>query len=184
MTADADQTSLSPRDLLTATRDLRMLGAMFKGLLTLAQKTEQIEKLLSAESEIQQRTENRRHEAEQLTASADAAQRSLDTAQRRLDGINAEIARHQAAMDAEHTRTIEAAHAEAKNIHAAGRTKAEEMLADARATAATEGERHAAEIRERQTTIADLDAEIATRRSELDGINRAIADLRAKIGVQ
>jgi chromosome segregation ATPase len=176
--ADTNLTPIMLSDLAGPVQELRRFGVMFRGLLALAEKTEQLGQLFGTEQEHQARLADLKRQADAVRAVVAAA----DAAQRRLDDINAELAQHQANMAQERARTIEAAHAEAKNIHAAGRTTAEEMLAEARGTAATEAERHAAEIATRQTTIAGLDAKIATRRAELDGIKHGIAELRAKIG--
>jgi chromosome segregation ATPase len=186
----ADNTNpapLTPSELLRGTEDIEMLGTMLRGLLTLSEKIEQLRNLLAEEPAIRERNDRLRREAEpakELIAQADAAQR-------KLDHLNAEHAGHRAKMRDERNQVIEAARAEAENIRAEGRTRADQHLSDGRAAIAAEAEAHATEARRRQeiidglnTQIAARNAEIAQRQAEFDRINGEIAALRAKIGVR
>jgi hypothetical protein len=83
--ADTDSKPITPNELHSAVEEIEALiealGAMLNGFFALAGKARQLRTLLEREAE----------PAKALIASADAAHR-------RFDDINAEIARHDAAM--------------------------------------------------------------------------------------
>jgi hypothetical protein len=181
---DTNPEPITAHELSRATEEIQALGQMFEGLLALAGKTEQLERLLRDEQTIRRRNDKLRLEAEpvkELIATADAAQR-------RLDGVNDELARHRTSMEEKRKAALEDARIAAEGIVAEGRAASDKLLADGRAKAAAEAEVHAAEARRRQATIDELDraiatrqAEIATRQRDLDHVNAEIAALHAKL---
>jgi chromosome segregation ATPase len=169
---------LASADLQHAIKDLHRIDMWFRGIFALAQKADQVAPLLNHEQELRKSIDRLQLEVEQLKALIAGG----DAAQRRLDNINAELARHDAAMNSERERTHQRARADAESILVGARAKAETIVAEAKARAEEEAQRHAADADLHANAMRVLDESITERRTELDRINKHIVELRAKIG--
>lgn len=169
---------LSPADLQHAVKDLQRFDMWFRGILALAQKAEQLGSLLNQEQELRKSIGGLQLEVEQLKALIAGG----DAAQRRLDDINAELARHDAAMNSERELRLQRARADAESLLVGARARAETIVAEAKAKAEEEAQRQAADADRHANAMRVLDESIAGRQSELDRIKTHITELRAKIG--
>jgi hypothetical protein len=177
-------TSSSPithADIHDAVQALRWFNPRVKGVLALGDKLEQLSDLLNDENRIQGRVDKLRVQAAAVQTVVDGA----DAAQRRLDDINAELARHEAAMKAAHEQTVNTASTQAEEILARARREADQCKADALAAAEAESkaraEADAGAIAAREARLAELGAEIETKQAKVDELNTALAALRAKL---
>jgi cell division septum initiation protein DivIVA len=176
--ADDTTDPLTEGELAAAIQQAEWFAVRLRGLFALAKKSRQLLGLLGAEREKRQILAD----LDQRAAALREVVATADAAQARLDGISAELERHRATAEAEAKRITDAAHAAAHDIVENAQTQAAKTIAEGCSTAAAEAERQAGEARERQQDIERLDVEIAARRTERDGINRAITELRASIG--
>jgi cell division septum initiation protein DivIVA len=175
----AEPQPLASHEIADAVANLDFFAVRAKGIIALACKLREVQSLIGAEQE-KRRTLS---DLDEQAAAVRAVVATAAAAQTRLDNIQAELEQHRVAAEAEAKRITDAAHSAAHDIVEAAHTKAEGILAAARDEAAVEAERQAGAARQRQDEIARLDADIAARRAERDGINDAIAAVRARLGV-
>jgi hypothetical protein len=169
---------LASADLQHAVKDLQRFDMWFRGILALAQKAEQLGSLLNQEQELRKSIGGLQLKVEQVKALIAGG----DAAQQRLDNINAELARHDAAMNSERELTHRRARADAECVLVGARAKAETIIAEAKAKAEEEAQRQTADADLHANAMRVLDESITERRTELDRINKHIVELRAKIG--
>jgi predicted nucleic acid-binding Zn-ribbon protein len=171
-------TPLTEADLAAAAANIEFFTTRLRGLLALGEKAKQFASLLGAERE-------KRATLADLDKQATAVREVVatgDAAQARLDGINTEIERYLAQMQAARERIIDEAHLAAGGVIDAAHTDAAKVLADARTLVAAEAEQHAGEVRKAQGVIAALNGVIEAKKGEHEGIIAAISELRTRIG--
>jgi hypothetical protein len=170
----ADSKPITEGELGDAITALETFAARLKGVTALAGRMGALRSAMAAERERKERLVELDRQADAVRAVIATA----DAAQARLAGAEREMERHRTALQA----VTDAAHAQAGSIIDAGHASAAKIIAQAQATAAAEAAREAEESRKRQTEIEQLDVDIATRRGELEQINAAIREVRARFG--
>jgi chromosome segregation ATPase len=171
----ADSQPITEAELSDAIANFDFFAVRLKGIIALGERLKPLRSLIAAEGEkraLLARLDARADEVRAIVATADAEQA-------RLDGITAKTDSHRRQTQAEAERITGDARSAATEIVEAARRSAAKILSDA---ASAEASLRAAETTTRQTEIAELDAAIAARRGELEGINGAIRELRARIG--
>ena len=188
MTEPAAEREITATEVDAAVANLDFFALRLKGIIDLAGRFKALGPLLHNQDELRSKLSTLRRQVEETSAEAAEKNAAAAESKRRLDGIDAEIARHKAAMDSERQGVLQRAQADADSILAGARAKAETIVAEAEAKAEgkaeQEAKRLAADADRHTNAMRAVDESIAERRSELDRINRVIAELRAKIGVQ
>jgi hypothetical protein len=170
----ADGAPITESELADAINGLEFFLVRAKGVLALADRMKALRSAMAAERE-------RKATLADLDRQADAVRAVIataDAAQARLAGAEREMERHRTAVQA----VTDEARAQAGSIINAAHTRAAEIIAQAQTAAAAEAEREAEESHKRQVQIAQLDSAITARQGELEQINAAIRELRARIG--
>jgi predicted nucleic acid-binding Zn-ribbon protein len=150
-------------ELAEAIDNVDFFTSRWEGMAKLGKKLKALQALLSDEQAIRGRIER----LQVREAAIKAIVAGGDDAQQRLDGINAELARHEAAMKAAHEQTVDGARTQAEEIVATARHVAEQhkvtVAAQAEAETKAKAEADAGEIAARQARLAELAAEIGTK---------------------
>jgi hypothetical protein len=183
MTEPTAEKEITAIQVDAAVANLDFFALRLKGIIDLAGRFKALAPLLHHQDELRNRLATLRRQIDETGAEAAEKNAAAAESKRRLDGIDAELARHKAAMDSERQLVLQRAQADADSILAGARAKAETIVAEANAKAEEEAQRQAADVDRHTNAMRAVDESVAERRSELDRINRVIAELRAKIGV-
>jgi cell division septum initiation protein DivIVA len=169
--AKENTTLLTATDLGAIADEVAHEAMRNRARFALAERLNSLKNLLTQEEVIKARVADLHRQAAKL------AERHEEVA-----GLDAEISRRRAAAEAEADIIRRRGHGDAEviitNAKAAGEIIVDKAKDDAEQAAA----RAAEELRRRSDDIAALDTAVAEKQAELDRINRAIVDLRRKIG--
>jgi cell division septum initiation protein DivIVA len=164
-------TLLTATDLGAVADEVAREAMRNRARFALAERLNSLKNLLTQEEAIKARVADLQHQAATL------AERHEEVA-----GLDAEIARRKAAAQADGEAILRQARADGESIVNNARATGEIIVNKAKEDAEQVAVRAAEELRRRSDDIAALDTAVAEKQAELDRINRAIVDLRRKIG--
>jgi cell division septum initiation protein DivIVA len=162
---------LTASDLGAVADEIAHETRQYRARFALAERLAGLKNLLHQEEQIRTRVADLRHQAA-----------TLANREEEIAGLDAEISRRRVAAEAEADIIRRRAHGDAEVIITNAKATGEIILDKAKDEAEQAAARAAEELRRRSDDIAALDTAVAEKQAELDRINRAIVDLRRKIG--